>query len=159
MKKLFLVSGILLLAAGCGNSNIPMIGQSNSNFSQNNHSISYCTDEEVSENGAILYPVHPKYGNLNFLGRLFTANDCSEVRLKEVMRTDDYELGSTVWLKSNPSNEFIKVLSAIGYVCSERIAQNSCKKWRLEKTVKIEEILRLLPYVELIENDDCIYCG
>ena len=126
--------------------------------------ISYCTQDPYSPEigiGGEYYPVDPKYGNLNWLGQLFTADDCGGERVKELMMVngDNYTFGSAIWLKDNPSQSLINILKSIGYTCGETTNENICKKWELNETVKVKDLLKLKPYYEEFQSDDCRNCG
>ena len=121
-----------------------------------------CTAKPVStEIGSEIYPSDTKYQKLTFLGPIFTAYKCSSSRLNAVLGNSNgqYTLGSTVWLKTAPSQQLITTLKAVGYLCSEKVSDASCKKWRLVKFVNVTDIMKLEPFSEQLEADDCVFCG
>lgn len=120
-----------------------------------------CTGYSEEEGGmGESFPKARKYSHLAFLGELFTASDCGEKRVIEVNGgSEDYEKGGTVLLKNSPDAQLRSVLKDIGFICSEQTAENSCKRWKHEKTVPIKELLKLKPSADKIEIDDCIRCG
>lgn len=124
----------------------------------------YCTQEPyISETGigGYYYPVNSKYGELKWLGQLFTADDCGGERIKGLMMVDgdNYTFGSAIWLKDNPSISLINTLKSIGFVCEESTNEDTCKKWILDKVAKTKELLKLKPYYNQLLNDDCRICG
>lgn len=121
-----------------------------------------CTDVPIlTDIGRDVYPVDPKYGGLGFIGQLFTAYNCGTTRVNKIFGVDgdNYTLGSTVWLKINPRQSLVDVFKFIGFKCGEGILDVSCKKWELEDTVPINDLMKLEPYHENFEADDCINCG
>jgi hypothetical protein len=121
-----------------------------------------CTDAPTETDiGRDVYPIDPKYDSLGFLGQLFTAYSCGPARVDEIFGVDgdDYTLGSAIWLKSNPSQALMNTFKSIGFKCGEEISEVSCKKWELWDTVKVDELMRLEPYHENFEADDCRNCG
>lgn len=105
------------------------------------------------------YPIAEKYSHLSFLGELFTASDCSRQRMLEVNQgTDEYTNGINLFLKTPPSNNFKTVLEGIGFSCEED-SQASCTEWSFKKPIKLQELLRLKPFSDAIDTDDCTICG
>lgn len=132
--------------------------------------LKYCRDSYVVtlDNGRDEYPMAPEYNHLGFLGQIFTSYEyCgreSVGRLFGVEQGDgmagffDYSLGSSLNLKAGgPSVDLEEVLSDIGYVCDTDT--DPCEEYKLSKEVSIEAIMKLEPYVDEIENDDCVNCG
>ncbi len=111
------------------------------------------------------YPIAKKYEKLTRLGQIFTAEPCDEARLtavfKEVYRGygEGAVQGSSLNLSKNPSSTLITIFKSIGYSCLENVAENQCKKWKLEKSVDVKALLQLEPYTEFFASDDCINCG
>lgn len=114
---------------------------------------------EREEIGGTRYPVAPKYKHLNWLGQLFTADDCGAARLAEFYSGEDasYDLGSTIWLKQKPNQYLRRLLKAIGYSCKEG-NEKSCTYWSLDKT-SLYKLLLLKAYHAKIKQDDCLSCG
>ncbi len=163
MKKLILVIPVIaLLAAACNNSQQTSIQTppvtENTNATSNSKPTTYCTGSIPREIGDVVYPVDPKYGKLNWLGQIFTANDCGAERLKEVAG-DNFDVGSSLKLKTVPKQDFISVLTEIGYVCSNSQSASNCTEWQLNKSVKVKDVLKLQPFASFIEYDGCINCG
>lgn len=121
-----------------------------------------CTAKPTgTEIGRDVYPIDPKYKGLEFLGQLFTAFNCGPKRVSEIfgVKSEDYTLGSSVWLKSNPSQSLINTFKSIGYACGDKNPNESCKKWELWTTVKVKDLMKLEPFYENFEADDCTNCG
>ncbi|MCK4635301.1 MAG: hypothetical protein KAT32_00395 [Candidatus Moranbacteria bacterium] len=114
------------------------------------------------EIGSDIYPIDEKYKNIQFLGQIFTAYDCGEDRINKIFGVNDgvYAMGSTIWLREDPTDSLIKVFKELNFSCGEeKIYENNCKKWQLEEYIKVDEIMKLEPYYESFEADDCIHCG
>ena len=107
--------------------------------------------------GSEVYPINPKYEGLEFLGQLFTAYNCSTQRLSKIWGVDgdNYTLGLTIWLNDEPSQSLIDIFKSIGFYCAEE----SCKKWEILETVKIDDLMKLEPYYKTFKMDDCRHCG
>lgn len=119
------------------------------------------TPREIGDNQ---YPIAKKYEKLPRLGQIFTAVPCSATRLnaafKEAFPGDgEYFAGSSLNLSQNPSSSLITTFKTIGYSCSKNSAENQCKNWKLEKSVDVNTLLQLEPYIEFFASDDCINCG
>lgn len=132
--------------------------------------LKYCRDSYVItlDNGRDEYPMAPEYNHLGFLGQIFTSYEyCgreSVGRLFGVEQGDgmagffDYSLGSTLNLEAGgPSDDLEDVLGDIGYVCDTDALP--CEEYELSKEVSIEDIMKLEPYVDEMESDDCVNCG
>ncbi len=127
-------------------------------LSSNNNRITVCTDLPTPrENGDSVYPSFSEYRHLRFMGSLFTAARCGTDRLKQVAGGEnaDYKLGSSITLQVAPNPQLRSVLESIGYQCKGSI----CKDWQLWATVKVQDLLRLMPYASDILKDDCLNCG
>jgi len=126
-------------------------------------SSSLCTDEPRGiPIGSDVYPIDLKYENIHFLGQLFTAASCGPERLNQIwgVEGETYILGSTIWLKENPSQDLINVFRLIGFECVEDSADESCKYWKLSDiAAKVNDLLELEPYHEYFSQDDCVNCG
>lgn len=121
-----------------------------------------CTDTPTGTDiGRDVYPIDPKYDGLGFLGQLFTAYNCGQARVSKIFGVDgnNYTLGSAIWLKSNPSQSLISTFKSIGFKCGEDVSDVSCKKWELWDSVKVDDLIKLEPYSENFEADDCRNCG
>lgn len=121
---------------------------------------------EREEIGGTRFPVAPKYKHLNWLGQLFTADDCGAARLAEFYTGEDasYDIGSTIWLKNKPNQHLRRLLKAIGYSCKEG-DEKSCTYWstgwgsgEVNKT-SVYKLLLLKAYKSKIKQDDCLNCG
>ena len=121
-----------------------------------------CTAEpEGTDMGSDIYPIDKKYGNVKFLGQLFTAESCGPERVSKLfgVNGENYVIGSSIHLKNKPDQLFINTLKSIGYACRFKIAESSCKDWQLWKAVKIRSLMQLEIFHENIEYDDCTKCG
>lgn len=121
---------------------------------------SLCTaPAEIMASGKPRFPVAPQYQSIAYLGQFFTAADCGSARLTQMVGTTEtqYQMGSRLSLKQEPTPDFKKVLMSVGYRCAS--ASAPCTEWKLAKTVSIEQILRLRPFANQIASDDCIFCG
>ncbi len=120
--------------------------------------IAACTDPSTPRAiGDETYPSLPEYQHLTWLGPLFTASRCGPDRLKQVAGGEgfDYKMGSSITLKALPSSALHSELESIGYAC----APEGCMRWELWKTVKVRDLLKLLPYAAEMRGDDCLNCG
>lgn len=105
------------------------------------------------------YPIAEKYSHLAFLGELFTASDCSNQRVLEINSgSDERKNGIKLFLHTAPSDKFKATLESIGFSCEEGLTA-SCTRWSFEKPIKLQELLKLKPFADEIEVDDCIICG
>ena len=126
----------------------------------------YCTSKPVpTEIGRDVYPTNTKrYGNIDFLGELFTADDCGKERLSKIfgVLNNDYTLWPDILLQNEPDSNLILVLKEIGFelgsTCENSI-EKKCKHWSLKKTVPLEKILKLKPFAQEIKSSGCINCG
>lgn len=119
-----------------------------------------CTAEPIpSMIGSDIYPIDPQYIGLNFLGQLFTADKCGRVNNIWGVNGNDYTLGSTIWLFENPDSLLVDTFESVGFKCIDGNLNESCKYWRLKETVKVDDLLKLEPYSNNFEKDDCVNCG
>ena len=126
------------------------------------HAGSLCDDEpKTSAIGRELYPTDPKYGELDFLGELFTAAECGSERLNQLYGVQDnqYYLGSNLTTVDNPSKELVETLQSIGYYCTIKTNPYACNAWELPKVIPLHDMLKLKPYHKEIEYNDCLNCG
>lgn len=127
----------------------------------------YCTTEPTpTEIGGDVYPINiEKYGDIGFLGELFTADDCGSVRVSKIfgVNGNNYTLWPDIELRNAPSKKLLLVLQSIGFepgsTCNDSQNRNTCTHWSLEKTVPLSEILKLKPYAKEIKSSGCINCG
>ncbi|MDF1497730.1 MAG: hypothetical protein P1P90_06815 [Patescibacteria group bacterium] len=121
-----------------------------------------CVAEPIQTDiGRAVYPIYPKYADLDFLGQIFTASDCGMDRVNEVFGVEDgeYTLGSYIWLKDKPSKDLVNTFIDIGYKCDEEKPDEDCLEWELLEAVSVDELMRLEPFYNSIKQDDCRYCG
>jgi cell division protein FtsB len=132
-----------------------------------NNSSVYCIKEPTpTEIGRDIYPINiKKYGDIGFLGELFTADDCGSAQVSKIFGVsgNNYTLWPDIGLRSAPSKELLSVLQSIGFelgsTCSDSQNRNTCTHWSLKKTVPLSEILKLKPYAKEIKSSGCINCG
>lgn len=185
MKKIFLASmacGLVLFLAGCTQQKLVAdqdIEQPTDGVEQNTNQTvssdvsvveapetktdpSLCAaNPTTTEAGSEVYPIDQKYKNFQFLGQLFTAYECGQERISKIfgVEGENYTLGSSVWLKGNPSQALIGVFKSIGYVCKDNNTEENCKNWELRNTVKVNSLMKLEPFYENFKSDDCTNCG
>jgi hypothetical protein len=127
------------------------------------HAGSLCEDEpKITGIGRELYPTDPKYAtDLNYLGELFTAAECGTARLEKIFGVNDnqYSLGSSLRIATEPSPELIDILQSIGYFCTIKTSPYACTEWELLQPAPLEDILKLKPYYKELLRDDCLGCG
>jgi hypothetical protein len=130
----------------------------------------YCTQEPVSTDiGRDVFPIDSKkYGNIEFLGELFTADDCGSERMLKLFGVRNinatiYNLGSNLRLSEEPDYELQRLLIEIGYevgdTCEGLTDAPACRHWVLKKIVPVFDVLKLKPYANLIESNECVNCG
>ena len=164
MKKMLLIALTAVVLNGCGGvvEDTAVDDFDATNLEPVVQESVYCTQEPTyNDAGAVVYPIDEKYGDLNYLGQLFTAADCGEERLAEFTGGNEtYGLGSTIWLNTVPSEGFLEVLLATGYECNENTDSSAtCSTWRLDGEVPVVTILTLEGFVGEIKMDDCVNCG
>ncbi len=123
--------------------------------------VDFCNDvPETNDIGMKSYPIDPQYAHLSFLGQIFTAADCSPERLAELPEVEDgnYTYGMGLGLRTPPSPGFLEVLQELGFTCSG-VGSDDCISWELKSVIPVEDVLRLKPYRNNIEYDDCRMCG
>jgi hypothetical protein len=115
----------------------------------------------VTEIGSVQYPVAEEYGHLRGTGMVLTAEDCGESRLSGMSANFSYLLmGGKFSLKSGPSSGLRKVFDSLGAVCSSAEKTENCRQWEINKTsIDYREVLKLRPYINEIESEDCAWCG
>lgn len=135
------------------NQNTPVVSNTNTISS-------LCTAPATATDiGSNVFPIDPKYKGIEFLGQLFTAFNCGPERVSRIFGVNgsDYTLGSSVLLKNAPSDSLTNTLKSIGYKCTD--PKTGCKKWELRTTVKVNDLMKLEPFFENLEADDCTNCG
>ena len=118
---------------------------------------------EVSDVGRMVLPVNDvKYGELDLLGQLFTADDCGLERVAEVYGVNedlDYIMGSTIWLNEAPSADLVGMFSDLGFECDDEVEDAKCTYWSLREAIAVDLILRLKSFADEMKMDDCTLCG
>jgi hypothetical protein len=114
--------------------------------------------------GGTGYPIAEKYSALGGLGAYFTAEDCSPQRLAEVIK-GQYPRPESITLKSSPSAALVSALQQAGLAPSSEKCANtpaaSCKSWRTlhEQDLVPLNLLKLRPFIDVIESVECYFCG
>ena len=111
--------------------------------------------------GRDVYPIDEKYSKLEFLGQIFTADDCGGQRINEIsgVKNGQYTLGSTIQLNADPNQNLINLFETIGYTCSDSYSSTDCREWMLRENIDINTLLKIKPYYQIFERDDCVKCG
>lgn len=114
-----------------------------------------------SDIGSVRYPISRKYANLRGLGMVLTADDCGEARLAELAEGFTYSLeGGSLTLKAAPSPGLLEALLGAEFACGSERPDYACKSWRLNgDKVSPTDLIKLKPFVEEIESEDCSSCG
>lgn len=90
---------------------------------------------------------------------MFTADDCGISRVKDLFG-NDYDSGLKIWVSNNIPESFIYTLKENGFICAnDGISDSLCKKWQVEKSISIVNLLKFKPYYKYILLTDCINCG
>ncbi len=120
-----------------------------------------CSDAAIETEGigSVQWPVAPQYRHLSHLGEVFTAGDCSEQRLLQVVGGEQYRQGSTIWLKAAPSSELLSTLKSLNFACSQKTDENQCTKWTLSGDIDPRQLIKLKAYTDQMIEDDCVNCG
>lgn len=125
--------------------------------------IACMAEPTTNDIGRKVYPIHPKYYGLGFLGQLFTAEGCGQSRVGDLFGVDgeNYTLGSSIYLFSdvNPSADLLDIFLSIGFKCADDSLDETCRVWRLLDVAKIENLLKLEPFHTQFRQDDCVNCG
>ncbi|MFA6253616.1 MAG: hypothetical protein WCV69_04920 [Patescibacteria group bacterium] len=125
--------------------------------------VDFCTiAPTTSAIGNNNYPIDDRYQNLGLLGQLFTASDCGDKdRLNKIfgVNGENYTLGSNLSLTGKPSMELLIQLKKIGFTCKTKDTENNCLGWRLDKTVKVNDLIQLKTFYNELNSSDCINCG
>jgi hypothetical protein len=119
----------------------------------------WCNEEpETTAIGSTIHPIAPQYQHLEFLGQIFTAAECDNGTLEDIfgVEGETYTLGSRVDLKNNASTELRDLLWDIEYSCND---DESCYTFSTNEDIKITDLLKLAPFADQIERDDCVNCG
>ena len=121
---------------------------------------------QISDMGREIYPTNiDKYGNIGYLGELFTADDCgpSRVSLLFGVTGNTYTIKPDLGLKNKPSTKLLKVLQGVGFVPGDtckNIDIENCQHWTLfNGQIPLTEILKLKPFANEIESSGCTNCG
>ncbi len=111
----------------------------------------------MAEGGVVHYPVDPKYKSLQYLGQIFTAHSCGRARLAKIpgVEGDKYTDGLSVLLQDKPNTQITNTLKSIGFICDSSDKTN-CRKWLVNDSISIDNLLKLEPYSSQIVVDSSI---
>jgi len=121
----------------------------------------HCVAEPTpTEIGSVVYPISDQYSHLHFLGQIFTAAECGQDRLAEVVdaiqpevyEDGEYGLGVNVILEGGVPSEVVQTLTSRGFQCVDLQCQ-------YEDTIQVNTLVELKEYAHYFERDDCIRCG
>lgn len=134
-----------------------------STFKFTNKMLEFCESPLIpADIGYYVLPVNPKYGNLNWLGQIFTAYDCGPERVDAIFGVDEgmFGIGLGVMLKNDPDRQLINVFNLLGFYCADNNnSVEKCRRWEIENSIKIDDLMKLEPYYNSFQWDDCIMCG
>lgn len=161
-KLLSLGLGTLcLFGIGCGNPLAPPENKDDGkivvdykNPISNNDPI--CSVEPTTLSGKTQKAIAQPYVHMRFLGQVFTEYQCREG--SDGFDSDQlYGDGSRIKLKSIATAELYTVLKDVGYLCVSG-PESGCMEWALEQPVPMRNLMRIEPFVDKIQNDDCVNC-
>lgn len=122
-----------------------------------------CTSPHTESGiGRPMLPVSPQYAHLDFLGQIFTAEDCSNERIEEVwgVQNGQYKIGVLIELYEPPAQKLRMLLEELGFVCPGRASADQCVQWEFQgDSISVKELLRLKMHAQNMLRDDCILCG
>lgn len=108
------------------------------------------------------YPIDAKYSTLGQLGEIFTAAPCGSQRIQKILGVEgeNYTIGAGITLPLVPSETLLKTFESIGFTCDIPSVENQkCTEWKLEKTIKIKDLLKLEPFYKEFSHSGCLNCG
>jgi hypothetical protein len=125
------------------------------------HATDPCTaSPDDSGIGDLRNPVADKYIKLTKLGQLFTAADCGPERLRALYGDLSGHISDLqIVLKTAPSSALYNTLYGLGFAPTDGNDTAKSKVWLLTTTVTYEKLLKLLPYAQEMNYDDCTRCG
>lgn len=118
---------------------------------------SICSAEPTRLAGREEKPIAQPYVRIRFLGQVFTEFQCRDGQ-EGFDPNQAYDLGSAIRLKAIASPQLYTALKDIGYLCAAG-PESGCMTWRLESSVPMHMLMRLEPFVDEIQSDDCVNCG
>lgn len=161
-KLLSLAFGTLcLFGVGCGNPLTPPENKDDGKIVvAYRHPISsedsICSVEPTVLSGKVQKGIAQPYVHMRFLGQVFTEYQCREG--SDGFDPDQlYEDGSRIKLKSIATAELYTVLKDVGYLCVSG-PESGCMEWTLEQPVPMRNLMRIEPFVDEIQSDDCVNC-
>lgn len=119
---------------------------------------SICSAEPTRlDNGREEKPIAQPYVRIRMLGQVFTEFQCRDGQ-DGFDPNQPYDLGSSIRLKDIASPQLYTALKDIGYLCASG-PEAGCMTWRLEQLVPLHMLMRLEPFVDEMQSDDCVNCG
>lgn len=114
---------------------------------------------EQTAMGSVIYPVAPQYQKVSGLGMVLTAADCGEARLKEMEKQFQYGLvGGMLFFKAPPTQAARDTMVSLGFHCAA--TEPDCKQWQVnEQMPSLQHLLKLKPFLDQIEREECGQCG
>lgn len=117
---------------------------------------SICSVEPTTLSGKTQKGIAQPYVHMRFLGQVFTEYQCKEG--SEGYDPEQlYEDGSRIKLKNVATAELYTVLKDVGYLCASG-PESGCMEWMLEQPVPMRNLMRIEPFVDEIQSDDCVNC-
>lgn len=122
-----------------------------------------CTETAKTVSGRTRMPISSKYSQLDILGQIFTAADCSEDRLAQITWLEEspkgglqYSFGLNLNLKNPPSPELLAQLLVLGFDCETKSMFAVCRDWVANKVLTVAELQKLQFFVAEIDTDSSL---
>lgn len=122
-----------------------------------------CTETTKTVSGRTRMPISPKYSQLDILGQIFTAADCSEDRLAQIPWLEEspkgglqYSFGLNVTLTAAPSAELLAQLLVLGFDCNTKSLFSVCRDWSANKVISVTDLKTLVPFVGEMSGDSSL---
>ena len=119
-----------------------------------------CTETAKTVSGRTRMPISSKYSQLDILGQIFTAADCSEERLAQITWLEEspkgglqYSFGLNVTLTAAPSAELLAQLLVLGFDCNTKSLFSVCRDWSANKVISVTDLRTLVPFVGEMSGD------
>lgn len=107
------------------------------------------------------YPIAAKYSTLGQLGEIFTAAPCGQQRIQKIFGVDgeNYNIGAGISLPLAPSAALLKTFETLGFTCTITSTEpKDCTEWKLDKTIKMKDLLKLEPFYKEFSTSSCVNC-
>jgi hypothetical protein len=122
-----------------------------------------CTETAKTVSGRTRMPISSKYSQLDILGQIFTAADCSEDRLAQIPWLEEspkgglqYSFGLNVTLTAAPSAELLAQLLVLGFDCNTKSLFSVCRDWSANKVISVTDLKTLVPFVGEMSGDSSL---